>query len=133
MGLSCYNNYQLAGEVALFPMPVITGIGHSTNETVLEMLAFKNAITPTELGDFLLQKFHNFSVPVQKAEEKIIDKTKRKLKEEKLKFHNAAKYLYSVARNMILKNHNNIENQSRTLFQQSNFIFKREKGYCPFL
>ncbi|MDO9028037.1 MAG: exodeoxyribonuclease VII large subunit, partial [Candidatus Roizmanbacteria bacterium] len=39
VGLSCYNNYQLASEVALFPIPVITGIGHATNETVLEMLA----------------------------------------------------------------------------------------------
>lgn len=30
IGLSCYNNYQLSKEFALFPIPVITGIGHST-------------------------------------------------------------------------------------------------------
>ena len=45
----------------------MTGIGHSTNETVSEMVAYTNAITPTELADFLLQKFHNFSVPVDEA------------------------------------------------------------------
>jgi exodeoxyribonuclease VII large subunit len=31
VGVSCYNNYDLAKEIALFPIPVITGIGHVTN------------------------------------------------------------------------------------------------------
>ena len=65
IGLACYNNYELAKEIALFPIPVITGIGHSTNETVSEIVAHKNAITPTELADFLIQQFHNFLLPVQ--------------------------------------------------------------------
>lgn len=68
VGLSCYNNLELAREVAYFTLPVMTGIGHSTNETVTEMVAYRNAITPTELADLLIQKFHNFSVPVKDAE-----------------------------------------------------------------
>src|SRR6185295_12292286 len=58
VGLSCYNNYYLAREVANFPIPVLTGIGHATNETGWEMVAYMNAITPTQLADTLLQKFH---------------------------------------------------------------------------
>jgi exodeoxyribonuclease VII large subunit len=68
VGLSCYNSLELAREVAQFPLPVMTGIGHSTNETVTEMVSYRNAITPTELADLLIQKFHNFSVPVKEAE-----------------------------------------------------------------
>lgn len=67
VGLSCYNNYPLARRLACFPLPVLTGIGHSTNETVAEMVAYHNAITPTELGDFLLQHFHNVAIPVKEA------------------------------------------------------------------
>lgn len=67
VGLSCYNNYALCREIATFPLPVLTGIGHSSNLTVAEMVAYRNAITPTELGEFLLQAFHNFSVPVKDA------------------------------------------------------------------
>ena len=37
VGLTCYNNYELSKAIALFPIPVITGIGHSTNETVSEI------------------------------------------------------------------------------------------------
>jgi len=67
VGLSCYNNYNLCKEIASFPLPVLTGIGHSTNLTVAEMIAYRNAITPTELGEFLIQAFHNFSVPLKDA------------------------------------------------------------------
>jgi exodeoxyribonuclease VII large subunit len=78
IGLSCYNNYDLAKAIATFPLPVLTGIGHSTNLTVCELVAFQNAITPTELADFLLQAFHNFSVPVKEAQ-KIIGQKAREL------------------------------------------------------
>ena len=72
VGLSSYNNYQLAKAIAIFPLPVITGIGHSTNETVSEMVAYQNAITPSELADFLIQKFHQFALPVEDARGRIV-------------------------------------------------------------
>jgi len=56
VGLSCYDNYALASLIANFPLPVITGIGHSTNFTVCEMVAHHAAITPTDTGNFLLEK-----------------------------------------------------------------------------
>src|SRR5690606_14402693 len=54
VGLSCYNQFELASAIAKFPIPFLTGIGHATNETVSEMVAHKNAITPSELADFLI-------------------------------------------------------------------------------
>lgn len=88
VGLSCYNNFELAKKVATFPIPVLTGIGHSTNFTVVEMVAYFNAITPTELADFLIQKFHNFSTTVDKAKEKVVRYAKHLLNIEKYKFSN---------------------------------------------
>jgi exodeoxyribonuclease VII large subunit len=129
IGLSCYNNYNLAKEIALFPIPVITGIGHSTNETVAEMIAYENAITPTKLAEFLIQKFHNFSVPLQKAEEKIIDKSKRLIQEEKAKFSSGVKLLRSVTQNILIQNQNEVKQQIQSLFQQSRFLIRNEKEY----
>jgi exodeoxyribonuclease VII large subunit len=126
VGLSSFNNYQLAKEIALFPIPVISGIGHSTNETVAEMVSYKNAITPTELADFLIQRFHNFSVPLRKAEEVLIDKSKRILKEERLKFHNTMKYFQSVTRNQLITSRNDLQVFSRMLIQESKFLLKHE-------
>lgn len=72
VGLTSFNHYRLARAVALFPIPVLTGIGHSTNETVTEMVAHLNTITPTELADSLLQKFHAFSLQVEHTESVLI-------------------------------------------------------------
>ncbi|MCW3118638.1 MAG: xseA [Chitinophagaceae bacterium] len=129
IGLSCYNNYLLAKEITLFPLPVITGIGHATNETVSEMISFSNAITPTKLAEYLLQKFHNFSVPVQNAEEKIIDKSRRLISDEKTKFTSELKLFRSVTENILLKNRNEIREQVQSLLQQSHFRFRNEKEY----
>ncbi len=60
IGLSCYNNYELVKRIATYPLPVLTGIGHSTNETVSEMVSNKTAITPTELADFIIKRFVAF-------------------------------------------------------------------------
>jgi exodeoxyribonuclease VII large subunit len=127
VGLTCYNNYQLSKEIALFPIPVLTGIGHSTNETVVEMIAYKNAITPTGLGDYLIQKFHDFSFPLKKAEETIIDKSMNRIKDEKLRFFNSVRYFRSVTGNLLLKRSNEIRNNFQLLFQQSGSLIHKEK------
>jgi exodeoxyribonuclease VII large subunit len=127
VGLSCYNSYQLAKEIALFPIPVITGIGHATNETVTEMVSFSNAITPTKLAEFLLQKFHNFSVLVRRAEETIIDKSYRLMEEAKNKLQSEVKLFRSVAENILITNRNEVREVLRSLFHQSQFALKNEK------
>jgi len=98
VGLSSYNNYLLASAIARFPIPVLTGIGHSTNETVSEMVAYKNAITPSELADFLIQRFHQFAVPIEQAQELIIHKTRQLLLAQQDSLNEYARYfrLHSV-------------------------------------
>lgn len=127
IGLSCYNNYELSKEIALFPIPVITGIGHATNETVVEMISFANAITPTKIAEYLIQRFHNFAVPVQKAEEKIADKSLRIIKEEKAKLQSEVKLFRSVTENILIENRNQVKEQIRSLRQQALYIVKNER------
>jgi exodeoxyribonuclease VII large subunit len=115
VGLSCFNSYPLAKAVAMFPIPVITGIGHATNETVTEMIAFANAITPTKLAEYLLQKFHNFSIPVQNAEKKILEKSARILKEEKIRFVSETKLFRSVTDNMLISNNNRLKSHETNI------------------
>lgn len=72
VGLSCYDDIQMAREVAIFPLPVITGIGHSTNETVVEMVACCNKITPTDVAHFILSGFFEQDQVLQELEEEMI-------------------------------------------------------------
>jgi len=115
IGLSCYNNYQLAKYIANFPLPVLTGIGHSTNETVVEKIAFFNAITPTKLAEYLIQRFHNFSVPVKNAMQKISVVSKQILLSNKKNLHGEAKLFKSVSLKILNSNTNKLTNSYNTL------------------
>lgn len=110
VGLNCYNSYLLASEVARFPLPVLTGIGHSTNETVTELVAHKNAITPSELADFLIQSFHNFAVPLQRATEKIAEKSVRMIENEKSGLLHNVRLLKSITSGKISNNRTILQN-----------------------
>ena len=129
VGLSCYNDYQLSKEIALFPIPIITGIGHSTNETVAEMISHSNSITPTKLAEYLIQKFHNFSVPVQSAKEIITDKSKRMILDERFRFRGEIKLFRFVTDHILLEYSNEIRGLMQTVFQQSKFMLKHDKAF----
>jgi len=73
VGLSSFDHFSLASSVATFPLPVITGIGHATNETVVELVAHSNKITPTEVAYFLLQHVHQFIQRVSDATTAIME------------------------------------------------------------
>jgi exodeoxyribonuclease VII large subunit len=129
IGLSCYNDYRLARAIAEFPLPVLTGIGHSTNETVCEMISYSNAITPTKLAEWLLQKFHDFREPVETANKTIIDKSFRLISEQKTRFRSEVKLFRSVTVNMLQRSRNDMKIQMGSLLQQSIFRFRNEKAH----
>lgn len=54
VGLHCYNHFDLCKAICEFPLPVFTGIGHSTNLTVSEMVSHTNGITPTDLANRII-------------------------------------------------------------------------------
>jgi len=54
--LQCFNDTTLAREVATFPLPVLTGIGHVTNNTVVEEIAYKSFVSPSDLATFLVEE-----------------------------------------------------------------------------
>lgn len=148
IGLSCYNNYELCKAIASFPVPILTGIGHSTNLTVAEMIAFRNAITPTELGDFLLQAFHNFSVPLKDTIKSIKYYAVATVEEEKIALNNLFKHFKNGAQQLVYNNqqkliaqsreigsnvrynlqnnHQKIEQLTQNTLRESKFIFQQE-------
>ena len=102
VGLSCFNNYELAKQIAQFPIPVLTGIGHSTNVTVAELIAFVNAITPSALADMLIRKFHEYVHGVENAEALISAKTSGRIDQETHALTNIVRLLRSYSRSRIL-------------------------------
>ncbi len=53
--LSGFDTYLLAANVAQFPLPVLTGIGHERDDTVIDLVAHTRLKTPTAVAAFLVE------------------------------------------------------------------------------
>ena len=60
--LSCFDTYELANNCAQFPLPIITGIGHRRDESVLDIVAHTSVKTPTAAAELLV---HSMLVQAQ--------------------------------------------------------------------
>lgn len=54
--LSGFDTYELATNCAQFPLPIITGIGHERDDTVIDMVAHTRVKTPTAAAEFLINR-----------------------------------------------------------------------------
>lgn len=55
--LACFDDYDLACNLAQFPLPVITGVGHDHDFHVCDMVAHTGLKTPTAVADFIIDIF----------------------------------------------------------------------------
>jgi exodeoxyribonuclease VII large subunit len=54
--LSSSDSYDLAYYITQFPLPVITGIGHERDDSVVDMVAHTRLKTPTAVAEFLIEQ-----------------------------------------------------------------------------
>lgn len=127
IGLSCFDDYSLAKKIAGFPIPVLTGIGHSTNETVCEVVSYKSFITPTKIAEFLLQKFHDFAVPVQRAGEQIEKEANWIFRNQKSGLQESARLFNSLTNRTLDRNKAVLEQMTRSLLTESQEVFRSHK------
>ncbi|MCK9205009.1 MAG: exodeoxyribonuclease VII large subunit [Bacteroidales bacterium] len=124
VGLSGYNQYELARAIACFSLPVITGIGHATNETVTEMVAFMNCITPTELGNFLIQRFHDFLLPVREGQRRIKESAIQQLGSIKKEMDQTASGFMAYARELMSITKHELFSQAGSMKSHTGFYLR---------
>lgn len=54
--LSGFDTYDLAANCTQFPLPIITGIGHERDDTVIDMVSHTRVKTPTAAAEFLINR-----------------------------------------------------------------------------
>lgn len=57
--LSCFDGYWLSAHVAQFPIPIITGIGHDKDVSVVDLVAHTKLKTPTAVAEFIISKYQD--------------------------------------------------------------------------
>ncbi|MDR3132933.1 MAG: exodeoxyribonuclease VII large subunit [Prevotellaceae bacterium] len=77
--LSCFDDYELALHVAQFPLPVLTGIGHDKDESVVDLVARQPLKTPTAVAGFLIECFAEQDAQLQQWEQALRNMVRQKI------------------------------------------------------
>ena len=128
VGLSCYDDYSLSHKVATFPLPIISGIGHSTNESVTDMVSYANKITPTEVAYFLIQQFHNFAIQVEDAQDKLLRYVESVFIQEKHKIEQTEHNYRLVVTRMLTREKSRIEHVEQGYKLIASHLLVQEKN-----
>jgi len=96
--LSSFDSYLLAASCAQFPLPIITGIGHERDETVLDIVAHTRAKTPTAVAEFLIDNLSDTAVELNELAHSIVQTVQYRLQDETLKLNT-----FETQNNFVLK------------------------------
>jgi exodeoxyribonuclease VII large subunit len=80
--LNCFNSYWLASHICQFPLPVITGIGHEQDETIVDLVAHTRMKTPTAVAEFLIDLFRQVDMHINELSGDLYRAVQDNLKEE---------------------------------------------------
>src|SRR5690606_27987294 len=93
--LDCFDNYDLARAVANTTLPVVTGIGHERDESVVDLVANTKMKTPTAVAEFVLYGFRDFEekvlenlIRIERSIGRILQVENRKIRDKELILQN---------------------------------------------
>ena len=100
--LSSFDTLVLAENVANFPLPVITGIGHERDESILDMVAHTRVKTPTAAAAFLIDHLAATLNRIEQAQISIQRMVEHRIQHEKLHLQQLSTHipiLFSMIKN----------------------------------
>ncbi len=128
--LDCFDTYELARAIALFPQPVLTGIGHERDQTVVDLVAHTSLKTPTAVAEFLITGMKHFDNLLYDYLYRIEKEYKTRLNTEQQKLqylssqidHSAKETLHAHAHGLAQKTLGLKHLSERQLERQKSFI-----------
>ena len=91
--LSCFDSYLLALNVTQFPLPVISGIGHERDMTVLDIVSHTRVKTPTAVADFFIAHLSKTATELIGLEKRILSESESRLMKEQADLFSLSKEL----------------------------------------
>lgn len=83
--LASFDSYDIATCVANFPLPVITGIGHDRDQTVLDRVAHTSVKTPTAAAALLIDRMAEQMQCLDELIQTVTDHTRGRIERESLR------------------------------------------------
>ena len=131
--LAAFDNLQLAIRVAEFPIPVLIGIGHEIDQSVLDLVAYRSLKTPTAVADFIIEHNATFEGRLDEVMHWIQDEAFDRIRSEKQKVSDLSRALAHAVKSRILLEENKINNVVMMLRQSGRQMISGHQKRIEFI
>lgn len=152
--LDAFNSYEIAMNITQFPLPVLSGIGHQRDETVIDLVSHHSLKTPTAVAEYLISCFEEQDVRINSlkesllelvenftsGEEQLLDRltynlalySRSGISQALQRFDNWSFTIKSLTRNQILSSENSIERYSAEIPKLSRQLLEKQYSRLSF-
>ena len=117
--LSCFDNYNLAYYITQFPLPVITGIGHEKDDSIVDMVAHTRLKTPTAVAEFLISGVAQFDLHLDELKNQFIGIITELIADSKNEIDQIIRVIAPISREKLSKVNNRL---SQTVWKLDNSV-----------
>jgi len=107
--LMCFDNYNLAYYITQFPIPVISGIGHEKDSSIVDLVSHTSLKTPTAVAEFLIGQLATFEQKLDDASETLQHITRDFLYNENDRLQSISNRLIPMVHKLLYKESKKLE------------------------
>ena len=113
--LNGFETYLLAANVAQFPLPIFTGIGHERDDTVIDFVAHTRFKTPTAVAAFLIEKMQEETKGLETLTTRLTTATHRYLQQHQYAFDRMAHRYEQATGHFVAYQHKQLQQATHRL------------------
>ena len=123
--LQAFDSERLAERCANFPLPIVTGIGHLRDETILDLVAYLNLKTPTAVAEYIISRTLELDMELLSLGERLQKSVILRLEQEKNLLTSLSSYIPQHALKLLASSDNKLTSlQHRIELKTADFIAK---------
>ena len=125
--LNSFDNYDLAANVAQFPLPVIVGIGHERDVTVLDYVAGKRVKTPTAAAEWLILQGTNALAHLNELQDAVVTAVRDTVSQAREHLAYFTSMIPATARRIIDTNRIRLDNNAKIIPVAANGLIANQR------
>ena len=130
--LSCFDNYNLAYFITQFPLPVITGIGHEKDDSIVDLVAHTRLKTPTAVAEFLISGITQFDIRLNELKNRFFQGTDELIKILKTDIEQLTRTVIPIIKEKIVSENSHLnktiwkfDNRLKLFIQNQSYLLAR--------
>ncbi|RLD66675.1 MAG: exodeoxyribonuclease VII large subunit [Bacteroidetes bacterium] len=123
--LMSFDKYFLAANIAQFPLPVISGIGHEKDVSIVDMVSHTSLKTPTAVAEFLIANIAEFEDYLDSLFENVSSFVLEKLSDEQKRIELISRQFVPDVQNRLFKEKTKLTLIREKLYNESNQFINR--------